>query len=70
MPEQRRLLEALQGRLPLVACGGIGSAEDVAAALKDGAVLAQIYSALIFEGPGLVGRIHRELPQLQARDVP
>lgn len=56
-----RLLEALRGRLPLVACGGIDSAEGVAEALKDGAVLAQIYSALIFEGPGLVGRIHQEL---------
>ena len=56
-----RLLEALKGRLPLMACGGIGSAEDVAEALKDGAVLAQIYTALIFEGPGLVGRIHQEL---------
>ena len=49
---------ALRGRLPLVACGGLGSAEDVRDALDDGAVLAQIYSALIFEGPGLVDRIH------------
>jgi dihydroorotate dehydrogenase len=30
-------------------------------ALDDGAVLAQLYTALIFEGPGLVGRINREL---------
>ena len=57
-----RLLHSLKGRLPLVACGGIGSAEDVAEALKDGAVLTQIYTALIFEGPELVGRIHQELP--------
>ncbi len=56
-----RLLETLKGRLPLVACGGIGSGTEVAQALNDGAVLAQIYSALIFEGPGLVTRIHREL---------
>ena len=58
---RRRILAALRGRLPLVACGGLGSAEDVREALDDGAALAQIYSALIFEGPGLVGRIHREL---------
>jgi dihydroorotate dehydrogenase len=56
-----RLLETLKGRLPLVACGGIGSAKDVAEALEDGSVLAQIYSALIFEGPGLVARIHQDL---------
>jgi dihydroorotate dehydrogenase len=55
---RRRLLSALRGRLPLVACGGLGSAEDVKGALEDGAVLAQIYSALIFEGPGLVNRIN------------
>ena len=54
-----RILKALQGRLPLVACGGIGSPEDVLTALADGAALAQIYSALIFEGPALVDRIHR-----------
>ncbi len=53
-----RILHALRGRLPLVACGGLSSAEDVRGALDDGAALAQIYSALIFQGPGLVGRIH------------
>ncbi len=58
---RRRILAALRGRLPLVACGGLGTPEDVRGALDDGAALAQIYSALIFEGPGLVGRIHRGL---------
>lgn len=56
-----RILAALRGRLPLVACGGLGSAEDVQEALDDGAALAQIYSALIFEGPALIGRIHEGL---------
>ncbi len=58
---RRRILATLRGRLPLVACGGLGSAEDVKGALEDGAALAQVYSALIFEGPALVGRIHRGL---------
>jgi dihydroorotate dehydrogenase len=58
---RRRILTALRGRLPLVACGGLGAAEDVQGALDDGAALAQIYSALIFEGPGLVERIHKGL---------
>ena len=56
-----RILAALRGRLPLVACGGLGCAQDVQQALDDGAALAQIYSALIFEGPGLVEEIHRGL---------
>jgi len=58
---RRRILAALRGRLPLVACGGLGSPEDVQGALEDGAALAQIYSALIFEGPSLVSRIHQGL---------
>ena len=55
---RQRILQALRGRLPLVACGGLGSADDVQGALADGAALAQIYTALIFEGPGLVNRIN------------
>jgi dihydroorotate dehydrogenase len=58
---RRRILLALKGRLPLVACGGLGSAEDVQGALDDGAALAQIYSALIFEGPTLIQRIYQGL---------
>jgi dihydroorotate dehydrogenase len=58
---RKRILSALKGRLPLVACGGLGSAEDVKGALDDGAALAQVYSALIFEGPSLVQRIHQGL---------
>lgn len=58
---RRRILAALRDRLPLVACGGLGSPEDVQGALEDGAALAQIYSALIFEGPSLVSRIHQGL---------
>lgn len=60
---RKQILSALKGRLPLIACGGLGSAEDVQAALDDGAALAQVYSALIFEGPGLVQRIHAGLGQ-------
>jgi dihydroorotate dehydrogenase len=58
---QRRILARLAGRMPLVACGGITDAADAREALADGAVLAQLYTALIFEGPGLVQRIHRGL---------
>lgn len=54
---QRRLLARLDGRLPLIACGGISGPEDAREALADGAALVQIYSALIFQGPGLPKRI-------------
>ena len=58
---RRRILATLRGRLPLVACGGLGSAEDVQGALDDGAALAQVYSSFIFEGPSLIHRIHSGL---------
>ncbi|MDR2561887.1 MAG: quinone-dependent dihydroorotate dehydrogenase [Holophagales bacterium] len=58
---QRQILQKLKGRLPLIACGGISSAEDALESLDMGASLAQLYTALIFQGPGLVPRIHSHL---------
>ncbi|BDU76937.1 dihydroorotate dehydrogenase (quinone) [Mesoterricola sediminis] len=59
----RRVLRRIPRGLAFMACGGIGSGEDAAVALQDGASLVQIYSSLIFEGPLLVGRINRELAE-------
>lgn len=53
-----RLLRARAGpRLVLVAAGGIESAEDAWERLVAGASLVQIYTALVYEGPGLPRRI-------------
>lgn len=53
--------EASAGRLPLIAVGGIDSGAEAWARIRAGASAVQIYSALIYEGPGLVGRIKRDL---------
>ena len=53
--------EAAGGRLPLIAVGGIESGADAWARIRAGASAVQIYSALIYEGPGLVGAIKRDL---------
>ena len=53
--------EASAGRLPLIAVGGIGSGAEAYARIRAGACAVQIYSALIYDGPGLVGRIKRDL---------
>jgi len=58
---QRRVHERLDGRLPWIACGGIGDPAQAKASLGGGASLVQIYSALIFEGPGLVKRMNQAL---------
>ena len=49
------------GKLPLIGCGGVASGADAYAKIRAGASLVQFYSALVFHGPPLVGRIKREL---------
>jgi dihydroorotate dehydrogenase len=57
----RAAAEAAQGRMPLIAVGGIDSGAEAYARIRLGAAAVQIYSALVYEGPGLVGRIKRDL---------
>lgn len=49
------------GRLPIIGVGGIFTAADIRAKLDAGASLVQLYTALIYEGPTLPGRLLREL---------
>jgi len=57
----RAAAEAAGGRLPLIAAGGIDSGAEAYARIRAGASAVQLYSALIYEGPGLIGRIKRDL---------
>ncbi|MFN3535863.1 MAG: quinone-dependent dihydroorotate dehydrogenase, partial [Brevundimonas sp.] len=52
---------ASQGRLALIGVGGIASGADAYARIRAGAAAVQLYSALIYEGPGLVMRIRHDL---------
>jgi len=56
-------LDAAAGRVPVIGCGGIHRAEQVQDLLGAGCAAIQIYSALIFEGPGLPSRLNRVLAQ-------
>ncbi|WP_292058510.1 quinone-dependent dihydroorotate dehydrogenase [Brevundimonas sp. UBA5936] len=64
-PFAQKALEAAAaaagGHLPLIAVGGIASGADAYARIRAGASAVQVYSALIYEGPGMVGRIKRDL---------
>jgi dihydroorotate dehydrogenase len=53
--------------LPVHACGGVSSPEDVRACLEAGATTVQIYTALIYRGPGLVGELCRSLLASEVR---
>lgn len=53
--------EAAGGALPLISVGGIGDADEAKRRLDAGASLVQLYSALVFKGPGLVREMLRGL---------
>jgi dihydroorotate dehydrogenase len=57
-----------EGRIPIVGCGGVASGADAYAKIRAGASLVQLYSALVYHGPGLVRRIKSELAALLRRD--
>ena len=60
--EQLRRFRAASGReLPMIAAGGIESAEDAWERLRTGASLIQLYSAMVYEGPGIARRISEGL---------
>lgn len=51
------LQKSLQGRIPIIACGGIQSVKEAQAMLAAGASLLQIYTGFIYQGPELIGRL-------------
>jgi dihydroorotate dehydrogenase len=57
-----------QGRLPLIGAGGIANAADAYAKIRAGASLVQLYTALVFAGPDLVGQIKSGLADLLRSD--
>ena len=57
-----------EGRVVLVGVGGIFSGEDAYQKIRAGASLVQLYSALVYHGPGLVNRINRDLARCLRRD--
>lgn len=60
----RDFRKATGGTLPLIGVGGIATAEDAFARIRAGASLVQLYSAMVYEGPGIARRIVRGLEGL------
>lgn len=63
-----QLSQLTDGRLPLIGVGGIGSPEQAYAKIRAGASAVQLYSAMVFEGLGLIPRLALGLDALLARD--
>jgi dihydroorotate dehydrogenase len=60
--------KATGGAIPLVGVGGIATAEHTWERIRAGASLVQLYSAMVYEGPGLGAQIVRGLEALMRRD--
>jgi len=64
----RTLFAELGATMPIIGVGGIFNGADAYEKIKAGATAVQIYTALIYEGPGLVRKVKAELANLLERD--
>ena len=64
-----RVYRLTQGRIPLIGIGGIDSGAAAIAKIEAGATLLQLYTGLVFEGPGLLARIKQEMCPYGAREA-
>jgi dihydroorotate dehydrogenase len=55
----RKVVKRVAGRIPVISVGGIMSPEDAKRRLDIGAALVQVYTGLVYAGPGLVQKIIR-----------
>jgi len=55
------LYRATDGEIPIIGVGGVHDAESAYAKIRAGASLVQLYTALVYEGPGLVRKIKEGL---------
>ena len=56
----------VQGEVAIIACGGVSTGEHVWKLLASGASAVQLYTAFIYEGPGLPSRINKRLSKLMS----
>jgi dihydroorotate dehydrogenase len=56
-----KIQKLTDGKLPVIGVGGISDANGVQKMMDAGAILVQIYTGLVYQGPGLVKRILNEL---------
>ncbi len=64
----RYLYRATDGALPIIGVGGVHDADSAYAKIKAGASLVQLYTALVYEGPGLIKRIKKGLVERLRED--
>lgn len=64
----RQVYRQTEGRMPIIGCGGIFSAQDAYEKIRAGASLVEVYTALIYRGPGLLREMNDGLLNLLQKD--
>ena len=64
----RYVFEKTRGKFVIIGTGGVFSGKDAYEKIKSGASLVQLISGMIFEGPGVIKKINKELAELLERD--
>jgi dihydroorotate dehydrogenase len=64
----RKFRSASGGEIPLIGVGGIATADDAWERIRAGASLIQLYSAMVYEGPGIARRIGKGLAERLDRE--
>jgi dihydroorotate dehydrogenase len=64
----RHIYRQTQGQLPIIGSGGIFTAEHAYEKIRAGASLVEIYTSLIYRGPGVLREINEQLTALLKRD--
>lgn len=59
--EVLKYIRASNSEVPIIAVGGIMNATDALSKIEAGANLVQVYTGLVYEGPGLIKRINKAL---------
>jgi len=68
LKDLRDFHSASAGQIPLIGVGGIATADDAWERLRAGASLVQLYSAMVYEGPGIARRIAKHLAERLERE--
>ncbi|XP_071038070.1 dihydroorotate dehydrogenase (quinone), mitochondrial isoform X2 [Parasteatoda tepidariorum] len=64
----RDMFALTKGEIPIIGVGGISCGKDAYEKIKAGASLVQLYTAITYEGPTVIGKIKRELKELLISD--
>ena len=63
-----QVYRASGGKLTLIGVGGVSSATEAYAKIRAGASLVQLYTGLVYQGPGMVAAMKRELADMLRAD--